>query len=112
MLHAMSTDERVLIRLHDGGEHAGQITQRPRDGLVLDTGDEISVACARRHRAGQRGRSAGRDRCGDQQRALPRLVVADLQRLGGHIGSCPLRIKGGHYVLVENVKKGLTADGP
>jgi hypothetical protein len=44
VLHAMSTDERVLIRLHDGGQHAGQITRRTRDGLVLDTGEEISVA--------------------------------------------------------------------
>jgi hypothetical protein len=44
VLHAMSTDERVLVRLHDGGEHAGQITRRTRDGLVLDTGDEISIA--------------------------------------------------------------------
>jgi hypothetical protein len=40
----MSTDERVLIRLHDGGEHVGQITRRTRDGLVLDTGEEIPVA--------------------------------------------------------------------
>jgi hypothetical protein len=44
VLHAMSTDERVLLRLHDGGEHVGQITRRTRDGLVLDTGHEISVA--------------------------------------------------------------------
>jgi replication initiator protein RepSA len=44
VLHAMSTDERVLIRLHDGGEHTGQITRRTRDGLVLDTGQEIPVA--------------------------------------------------------------------
>jgi hypothetical protein len=33
-----------MVRLHDGGEHAGQITQRTHDGLVLDTGDEIPVA--------------------------------------------------------------------
>jgi hypothetical protein len=44
VLQAMSADERVLIRLHDGGEHAGQITRRTSDGLVLDTGDEIPVA--------------------------------------------------------------------
>jgi hypothetical protein len=44
VLQAMSADERVLIRLHDGGEHTGQITRRTKDGLVLDTGHEIPVA--------------------------------------------------------------------
>jgi hypothetical protein len=44
VLHAMSTDERILIRLHDRTEHVGQITRRTRDGLVLDTGDEIRLA--------------------------------------------------------------------
>jgi hypothetical protein len=44
VLQAMSTDERVLIRLHDGAEHAGQITSRTHDGLVLDTGHEVPVA--------------------------------------------------------------------
>jgi hypothetical protein len=44
VLHAMSTDERVLIRLHIGAEHIGQITRRTREGLVLDTGREIPVA--------------------------------------------------------------------
>jgi hypothetical protein len=44
VLHAMSTDERILLRLHDGAEHTGQITRRTRDGLVLDTGQEIPVA--------------------------------------------------------------------
>ena len=40
----MSTDERVLIRLHTGDEHVGQITRRTTDGLVLDTGQEIQMA--------------------------------------------------------------------
>jgi hypothetical protein len=40
----MSTDERVTVRLHTGDEHVGQITRRTRDGLVLDTGQEIPVA--------------------------------------------------------------------
>jgi hypothetical protein len=44
VLHAMSSDERVLIRLHDGGQHTGQITRRTNDGLVLDTSEEIPVA--------------------------------------------------------------------
>jgi hypothetical protein len=44
VLQAMSTNERVLIRLHDGAEHTAQITRRTRDGLVLDTGHEIPVA--------------------------------------------------------------------
>jgi hypothetical protein len=44
VLHAMSTDERVLVRLHDGGEHTGRITRRTKHGLVLDTGEEIPVA--------------------------------------------------------------------
>jgi hypothetical protein len=44
VLHAMSTDERVLVRLHDGGEHTGQIVRRTDGVLVLDTGQEILVA--------------------------------------------------------------------
>jgi hypothetical protein len=44
VLHAMSTSERVLIRLHDGGEHVGQITRRTSDGLVLDTDEQLPVA--------------------------------------------------------------------
>jgi replication initiator protein RepSA len=44
VLQAMSTDERVTVRLHGGGEHVGQITSRTKDGLVLDTGVEIPVA--------------------------------------------------------------------
>ncbi len=40
----MSTDERVLIRLHIGDELVGQIVRRTHDGLVLDTGQEIAVA--------------------------------------------------------------------
>jgi hypothetical protein len=44
VLQAMSTDERVLIRLHDRTEHVGRITHRTPDGLVLDTGEEIPVA--------------------------------------------------------------------
>jgi hypothetical protein len=43
-LQAMATDERVLLRLHDGEEHVGQVTRRTTDGLVLDTGDEVPVA--------------------------------------------------------------------
>jgi hypothetical protein len=44
VLQAMSTSERVLIRLHDRTELVGQITRRAPDGLVLDTGQEIAVA--------------------------------------------------------------------
>jgi hypothetical protein len=44
VLHAMSTDECVLIRLHDRTELVGQITRRTSDGLVLDTGQQIPVA--------------------------------------------------------------------
>jgi hypothetical protein len=44
VLQAMSTDERVVIRLHNGEQHVGQITRRTADGLVLDAGDEIPVA--------------------------------------------------------------------
>jgi hypothetical protein len=44
ILQAMSTSERVLIRLHDRTELAGQITRRTSDGLVLDTGQQIPVA--------------------------------------------------------------------
>jgi len=44
VLQAMSTDEQIVVRLHGGGEHVGQITSRTKDGLVLDTGHEIPVA--------------------------------------------------------------------
>ena len=44
VLQAMSTDERIVVRLHGGGEHIGHITRRTKDGLVLDTGVEIAVA--------------------------------------------------------------------
>jgi hypothetical protein len=44
VLQAMSTDERVRIRLHDRTELVGRITRRTPDGLVLDTGQEIAVA--------------------------------------------------------------------
>jgi hypothetical protein len=44
VLQAMSTDERVLIRLHDRTEHVGQITRHTKDGLVLDSGQQIAVA--------------------------------------------------------------------
>ncbi len=38
VLAAMSTDERVTIRLRDGTTHVGQITRRTTGGLMLDTG--------------------------------------------------------------------------
>jgi len=44
VVQAMSSDERVLIRLHIGDEHVGQITRRTKDGLVLDSGLEVPVA--------------------------------------------------------------------
>jgi hypothetical protein len=40
----MSTDERVLIRLHDGSEHVGQITRRTSEGFKLDSCQQIPVA--------------------------------------------------------------------
>jgi hypothetical protein len=40
----MSTNERVTVRLHIGGAHVGHITCRTRDGLVLDSGQQIPVA--------------------------------------------------------------------
>jgi hypothetical protein len=44
VLQAMSTDERILIALHDGNQHIGQITHRTNEGLVLDSGQQIPVA--------------------------------------------------------------------
>jgi len=41
---AMSTSERVTIRMHLGAEYIGRIVRRTSDGLVLDTGIEIQVA--------------------------------------------------------------------
>jgi hypothetical protein len=46
-LLAMSTDERITVRLHDGTEHVGQITRRTADGVVLDTGPQIALADVR-----------------------------------------------------------------
>jgi hypothetical protein len=47
VLAAMSTDERVLIRLHDDGEHVGKIVRRTPGGLVLDDGTELALADVR-----------------------------------------------------------------
>ncbi|MGH2943889.1 MAG: replication initiator [Solirubrobacteraceae bacterium] len=44
MTAAMSTDERLSIRLHDGREFVGTITRRSPDGLVLDTGPRVAMA--------------------------------------------------------------------
>jgi hypothetical protein len=44
VLGAMSTDERVLIRLHDDSEHVGKIVRRTAVGVVLDSGTEIAFA--------------------------------------------------------------------
>jgi hypothetical protein len=41
---AMSTDERISVRLHDGREFVGRITRRTSDGLVLDTGSQVALA--------------------------------------------------------------------
>jgi hypothetical protein len=41
---AMSSGERVTVRLHDRSEHVGQITRRTVDGLVLDTGQTVAMA--------------------------------------------------------------------
>jgi hypothetical protein len=47
VLEAISTGERVLVRLQDGGENVGQITRRTAHGLVLDTGAEVALAKVR-----------------------------------------------------------------
>ncbi|MDX6706151.1 MAG: Replication initiator protein pSAM2 [Solirubrobacteraceae bacterium] len=44
VLAAMSTGERVLMRLQDGSEHVGRIVPRTVDGLVLDTGKVVAMA--------------------------------------------------------------------
>jgi hypothetical protein len=46
-LLAMSGDERIIVRLRDGTEHVGRITRRTADGLVLDTGQRITLAAVR-----------------------------------------------------------------
>jgi hypothetical protein len=47
VLAAMSTEERVAIRLHDGTEQAGRIVRRTPDGLVLDSGAELALVDVR-----------------------------------------------------------------
>jgi hypothetical protein len=47
VLAAMSTDERVLIRLHDDSEHVGRIVRRTPDRVALDSETEIALADVR-----------------------------------------------------------------
>jgi hypothetical protein len=47
VLEAMSTGERVVVRLQDGRENVGKITRRTGDGLVLDTGAEVALTDVR-----------------------------------------------------------------
>jgi hypothetical protein len=47
VLAAMSTDERVLMRLHDDTQHVGRIVRRTPGGLVLDSGAELALADVR-----------------------------------------------------------------
>jgi replication initiator protein RepSA len=41
---AISTDEWVMVRLHDGREFVGRVSRRTNDGLVLDSGPEVAMA--------------------------------------------------------------------
>jgi replication initiator protein RepSA len=41
---AMSSGERVMVRLDGGREFVGRVTRRTTDGLVLDTGPEVAMA--------------------------------------------------------------------
>jgi hypothetical protein len=47
VLLAMSSDERIIVRLRDGTERVGRITRRTADGVVLDTGQRIALADVR-----------------------------------------------------------------
>jgi hypothetical protein len=47
VLEAMSTGERVLVRLQDGDEHVGRIVRRTADRLVLDTGNVVAMVGVR-----------------------------------------------------------------
>jgi hypothetical protein len=47
VLAAMSTDEHVVIRLHDDSEHIGRIVRRTREGLVLDDATAIALVDVR-----------------------------------------------------------------
>jgi hypothetical protein len=47
VLEAMSTGERVLVRLQDGDEHVGRIVRRTADRLVLDTGNVVATVGVR-----------------------------------------------------------------
>jgi hypothetical protein len=47
VLAAMSSEECVLMRLHDDSEHVGWIVRRTTDGLVLDTATELALADVR-----------------------------------------------------------------
>jgi hypothetical protein len=47
VLAAMSTNEHVAIRLHDGSEHVGRIVRRTPDGVLLDTQTAIALVDVR-----------------------------------------------------------------
>jgi hypothetical protein len=47
VLLAMSTDERIAVRLQNATEHVGRITRRTAAGVVLDAGSEIAFADVR-----------------------------------------------------------------
>ncbi|MGH2942834.1 MAG: replication initiator, partial [Solirubrobacteraceae bacterium] len=47
VLEAMSTGERVCVRLLDGGEYVGRIVRRTADRLVLDTGNVVAMVGVR-----------------------------------------------------------------
>ncbi|MEA2492306.1 MAG: hypothetical protein QOJ29_217 [Thermoleophilaceae bacterium] len=47
VLEAMSTGERVLVRLQDGDEHVARIVRRTADRLVLDTGSVVAMVGVR-----------------------------------------------------------------
>jgi hypothetical protein len=80
VLEAMSTGERVVVRLQDGGENVGQIRRRTGDGLVLDTGAEVALAEVRaitsappeapKRDARDRRLAAGAHACGDRGHCL------------------------------------------
>lgn len=47
VLEAMSTGERVRVRLQDGGERVGRIVRRSADRVVLDSGDVVAMVGVR-----------------------------------------------------------------
>ncbi|MGI9100772.1 MAG: replication initiator [Solirubrobacteraceae bacterium] len=109
IVRAMSTDERVTIRMHLGAEHVGRIVRRTAEGFVLDTGAVVAVAgvCTITAAPLQPPKRDKRDR-----------RLAACAHTFGHRGHCltksrhwSMRLKDLRQVRVDHVRDRLLTEG-